>query len=233
MARAFVSLCFSLALCLALVSALDIQGRVAWNQACGNASLLGRAKAVLDDGRYAGAVTHTGHFTIPNVPEGTYILSIISHDHVFDSVRVDVLKGESKPEIRPYVQGTPLDPPSTVLLPYPVTLSAKESFVYFKPPESFNLVSMLSNPMMMMMVVGGVMMLGMPYLMKNLDPEALEELKKNQAQMAGVQNALAAGDLKGGFSAIMTAADEANGEASSSSKPTQKGPVRAPKKGKR
>ena len=33
------------------------------------------------------------------------------------------------------------------------------------PPETFNLVAMMSNPMMLLMVLGGGMMLAMPYLM--------------------------------------------------------------------
>lgn len=70
-----------------------------------------------------------------------------------------------EPEVRPYVPGTPLDPPTAVLLPYPVKLAAKQKNVYFTPPESFNLAAMLSNPMILLMVFGGGMMLAMPYLM--------------------------------------------------------------------
>lgn len=76
--------------------------------------------------------------------------------------------------------------------------------------------------MMLMMVAAGALAIGMPYLMvslpvssplslvgkatilnpisqKNLDPEALKELEGNQAKLAGVQNAFAAGNLKDGY----------------------------------
>ncbi|RXW18246.1 hypothetical protein EST38_g7611 [Candolleomyces aberdarensis] len=146
--------------------------------------------------------------TSRDVPIGTYILSVITHDHTFDQLRVDVLDSESSPvEVRPYIAGTPLDPPSTVLLPYPITLSAKDKFSYFSPPESFNILGMLTNPMVMMMVVGGIMMFTMPYLMENLDPGALEELKGQQSRVAGVQSAFASGDIKSGVSAIMSAGE--------------------------
>ena len=68
-------------------------------------------------------------------------------------------------EVRLYVPGTPLNPPSPVILPYPIALIPREKSVYFVPPETFNLVAMMSNPMMLLMVVGGGMMLVMPYLM--------------------------------------------------------------------
>lgn len=88
--------------------------------------------------------------------------------------------------------------------------------MYFVPAESFNLVAMFSNPMMLLMVFGGGMMLAMPYLIvseslqnliitttdvfsRNMDPESLEEFKEQQAKMSGFQNAVASGDLKSGY----------------------------------
>ncbi|KAJ3508876.1 hypothetical protein NMY22_g16476 [Coprinellus aureogranulatus] len=194
-------------------SAVDIQGRIHWNDVCSNATALGRAKVILDSGRqHAGAVTSSGRFKIFDVPTGTYLLSVVSHDYVFDQLRIDVLnsslEGSTGVEARPYIPGTPLNPPSDVLLPYPIALSAKHRFDYFTNPESFNIMAMLSNPMTMMMVIAGVMMLATPYMMKNLDPEALEDFKKEQAKMASVQTAIASGDFKGGLSAIKAAADE-------------------------
>ncbi|KAH6917214.1 hypothetical protein BKA70DRAFT_1251626 [Coprinopsis sp. MPI-PUGE-AT-0042] len=236
LSRQFVSLCCSIALWITLVAAVDIQGRVSWNTVARNAAALGSAKAVLDDGKYAGSVTKSGHFTIPDVPEGTYVLSVITHNYVFDQLRIDVLPALpvtpptslSEPEptdapsstrapstasqqvdVRPYVPGTPFNPASTILLPYPIKLSAKEKFSYYSPRQSFDVLSMLSNPMMLMMVAAGALAVGMPYLMKNLDPEALKELEGNQAKLAGVQSAFASGNLKDGFSAMMAAADEA------------------------
>lgn len=35
---------------------------------------------------------------------------------------------------------------------------------YFVPPQSFNVVQMFQNPMMLIMVFGGLMMLAMPYI---------------------------------------------------------------------
>jgi hypothetical protein len=102
------------------------------------------------------------------VAPGTYLLSVRAHDHVFDQVRVDVPADSDSaalPEMRPYVPGTPLSPPSTVLLPYPITLAARRKNDYFLPPPSFNALALLQSPMVLMMVFGGVMMFAMPMLM--------------------------------------------------------------------
>jgi hypothetical protein len=108
----------------------------------------------------------------PNVAPGTYMLSISAHDHTFDQVRVDISAASDTaatlPEIRPYIPGTPLSPPSTVLLPYPVLLVARRKNDYFMPPPSFNALGMLQSPMVLMMIFGGVMMFAMPKLMVSL-----------------------------------------------------------------
>jgi ER membrane protein complex subunit 7 len=89
--------------------------------------------------------------------------SALTYIPSFSKLRLDVKN--STAEVRLYVPGTPLDPLSPVLLPYPVVLIPRVKSVYFVPPESFSLVAMMSNPMMLLMVLGGGMMLAMPYIM--------------------------------------------------------------------
>ncbi|KAF8078440.1 hypothetical protein FPV67DRAFT_1465276 [Lyophyllum atratum] len=178
----YIPLLLALSCLPSLSLALDITGRVQWNSECPDIKTLRPSKVVLDNGRMKGSVQHDGGFSIPDVPVGTYVLSVISPDYAFDQLRIDVLDSISVPEVRPYVAGTPLNPPSTVLLPSPIILTPRQKHAYFVPHESFNLMAMLSNPMMLMMVVGGAMMLAMPYLMKNMDPEAMEEFKEQHAK---------------------------------------------------
>ena len=80
-------------------------------------------------------------------------------------MRVDIFEAETLPEVRPYFPGTPLSSASSVTLTYPSTLSARGKYDYFVPRESFNLLGMFQNPMMLMMVFTGVMVLAMPYIM--------------------------------------------------------------------
>lgn len=79
-------------------------------------------------------------------------------------LRLDVTN-ESTVEVRPYVPGTPLNPPSSILLSHPIKLSAHQKFNYFIPRESFNIMGMLKSPMILIMIFGGGLVLGMPYLM--------------------------------------------------------------------
>jgi len=169
----------------ALVCAVDITGQIRWNDVCPNATALGHAKVLLDEGIYHGSVTSNGKFVIPDAPDGTYILSIESHDYAFDQYRIDVNQSSISPvEVRPHSLGISMNPPSEVTLFYPLSIAAKEKFVYFLPRESFNLGGMLSSPMMLAMIACGVLVLAMPYIMKNMDPETLEEFKREQARMS-------------------------------------------------
>ncbi|KAG5654739.1 hypothetical protein H0H81_003747 [Sphagnurus paluster] len=215
MVHLFLALIIS---CLSSFSyAIDVRGQIQWNNECPGVEALKPSKVILDNGKLKGSIMYDGSFSIPDVPVGTYLLSVISPAHSFDQLRIDVVDSESAPEIRLYAPGTPLNPSSTVLLSYPITLVPRQKHAYFVPHESFNLVAMLSNPMMLMMVVGGAMVFAMPYLMvsyydqyvlqivthgfllqKNMDPEAMEEFKEQHAKVSGFQSAMASGDLKSG-----------------------------------
>ncbi|KAH9946691.1 hypothetical protein B0H21DRAFT_822606 [Amylocystis lapponica] len=188
--------------------ALDLKGRIQWDELCQGLGDLGQASVVLDHGRLHGGVTRDGIFTIPDVPAGTYVLSVLARDFGFEKLRIDVFESESLPEVRPYIPGTPLSPAAPVTLPYPIVLHARQRNDYFVPPESFNVLGMLQNPMMLMMLGVGAMVLLMPYLMKNMDPEALQDFKERQARMSSIQSSLQSGDIKSGFSALISAGDE-------------------------
>jgi hypothetical protein len=78
---------------------------------------------------------------------------------------MDITPNDTLPEVHPFVLGTPFNPVSTISLPYPITLTPRSKNAYFVPRESFNLVGMFQNPMMLIMVFTGVMMFAMPYIM--------------------------------------------------------------------
>ncbi|KAI9062993.1 hypothetical protein FKP32DRAFT_774460 [Trametes sanguinea] len=210
---------FALASSCVSALALDLKGRVQWTPQCSSLKELGQAKVVLDNGKMRGGITRDGSFTIPDVPAGTYILSVVSHDHHFDPLRIDVFESDALPEVRPYFPGTPLSPAAPATLPYPIVLSARGRADYFVPRESFNVLAMFKNPMMMMMLGAGALMLLMPTMMKNMDPEALEEFKERHAKMASIQNSLQSGDLASGFSQLLASGgDEPKAAASAPSK---------------
>ncbi|KZT74696.1 hypothetical protein DAEQUDRAFT_760722 [Daedalea quercina L-15889] len=200
--------------------ALDLRGRILWNELCPSLRDLGQSKVVLDNGKLQGGITRNGSFEIPDVSPGVYILSVVSHDYHFDKLRVDVFETESLPEVRPYIPGTPLSPPSPVTLPYPILLTARAKNDYFAPPQSFNLMGMFQSPMMLMMLVMGGMMLAMPYILKSMDPEALQDFNKRQARIGALQSSLQSGDLSGGLSALINPAQEESSASTGTAKQT-------------
>lgn len=134
--------------------------------------------------------------------------------HGTPQLRVDVSETDSLPEVRPYFPGTPLSPPAAATLPYPITLIPRHKNDYFVAQESFNVLGMFQNPMMMLMVGAGVMVLVMPYIMvrfvlhvskaagvevmllqKNMDPETLQELNERHARISNIQNSIQNGDF--------------------------------------
>jgi len=201
-------------------NALDLKGTVGWNQVCPDAKALGQAKAILDDGSsHYGSITRDGSFVIPDVPEGTYIFNIVARNYLFDQYRIDVVDTLSAPEVRPYLPGTPLSSTanSHVTISYPLRIHPRFKNEYFVPKQSFNVMGMLQNPMMMMMGAVGVMVVALPYMMKNLDPEQLKEVQESQARMVKMQSSITSGDLSGITSMF---AEGSNNGGSSSATPS-------------
>lgn len=206
--------------------AIDLVGHVQWNDLCPNYGTLGATKIILDAGRYSARVTRNGNFSIPDVDPGTYVLSVLSHDYTFDQLRIDISSTSPLPKIKPHIFGTPLLSLSAVSLPYPITLTARGKNNYFKPHESFSLLGMFQNPMMVLMLLTGVMLLGLPYVIKNTDPQTLEEIKGQHAKFTSIQNSIQSGNIKSGVSSLLTG-DEETKSAASSPAPVASSGVRA------
>lgn len=56
---------------------------------------------------------------------------------------------------------------------------------YELPKPGFNMLGLVSNPTVLIMLVMGGFAMCMPAMMKNMDPEAMEEMRKQQESMAG------------------------------------------------
>jgi hypothetical protein len=190
-----------------VIFAVELHGYIQWNTLCPNYEALASAKVLLDAGKMSGRVTRNGNFSIPDVPPGTYVLSVLSHDYSFDHVRIDVSPSEPLPEVRPYIFGTPLLTTTSFILPYPIVLTPRHKNRYFSPHESFNLVGMFRSPMMMIMGLTGVLMLAMPYIIKQLDPETLDGLKGQQGKAGSIENSIQSSDTRR-LSALLSAGEE-------------------------
>jgi ER membrane protein complex subunit 7 len=93
-----------------------------------------------------------------------FIFLILSHQ-----LRIDILddKEQEQPvSVHPYILGTPFDSSLNLTLPYPpLLLVPRVKLDYFAQPESFSVLAMLRNPLVLMMVVMLPMSFAMPYLM--------------------------------------------------------------------
>ncbi|KAF9786971.1 hypothetical protein BJ322DRAFT_1052986 [Thelephora terrestris] len=205
-------------------NALDLKGAIVWNQLCPDAKTLGQAKAILDDGsNYYASITRDGSFVIPDVPKGTYVLNIVARNYLFDQYRIDVVDTLSAPEARPYLPGTPLSSTanSHVTIAHPLKVYPRFKNEYFVPKQSFNVMGMLQNPMIMMMGAVGVMVVAMPYMMKNLDPEQLKEVQQSQARMVNMQSSITSGDLSGIRSMFTEGSDNVGSSSATPSTPVK------------
>ncbi|TDL28676.1 hypothetical protein BD410DRAFT_781198 [Rickenella mellea] len=213
---------FTLLFLAVAAQAFDLHGKILWNDICSNITVLGQSSVILDQGRLSAGITQDGSFTIPDVDPGSYILSVIAHDFAFDTLRVDIPSTEPQvPDVHPYVLGTPHSPPSPVSLPYPISITPRQKAVYFVEPEAFSLLTMFQNPMMLLMAGMGVMVMAMPYLMKNMDPDVMKEVNERQAKLMNVQSSLASGDIRSGLSALLAVSEEdADGAAPAAKKAT-------------
>ncbi|KIJ45126.1 hypothetical protein M422DRAFT_67283 [Sphaerobolus stellatus SS14] len=220
------SLCFSsIAVC-----AVQVSGRIQWNDVCPNYTNIRGAKAILDNGRSSGYVRRDGQFTIPDVSPGTYILSILSHDFLFDQVRVDVSDAEPSASVYAYIPGTPLSPAPLLSTGSPVVLSAKARHNYFVERDAFDPVAMFKNPMMMIMLASAVLIFAAPYLKASLDDDSLKELSERQNKVIAAQNSISSMDI-GGLTNMLTGSSEQSQKASKPAPTPSKGKAKSHSRG--
>ena len=170
-----------------------MEGKIEWNTVCPSITeLKPSTRVVLDGGVYRGGIRRSGEFVIEDVADGAYVLSVLSPDHVFDFVRIDIDNGTVS--AHPHVLGTPFElSVAGPALPYPLALTARSTNQYFVPREGFNLAGMFQNPMMILMAITGVMVMFMPKMMDSLSEETKQELQQKQQEMFGAVTAPAQG----------------------------------------
>ncbi|KAI8813861.1 hypothetical protein BJ742DRAFT_787723 [Cladochytrium replicatum] len=170
-----------------------VRGRIALNDIIPDLSLISHnTRVVLNGGQYVGYVKDDGSFSIPNVPDGIHILDVQSTDYTFDKIRVDVGGNRVTASITQLGMNYARVGPQ---VRHPLELPARAKTDYFMPRESFNIMGLFANPMLLMTGVSMLMFLGMPYLMKNIDPETLKEMQEKQSQQPKVEMPDVAGSL--------------------------------------
>ena len=127
-------------------------------------------RVVLSGGRSA-IPNSRGEFVIENLAAGTYLLEVQDLENVFPPVRIDISAKESG-----RVRAS--NPDTSERLAYPLVLRPLAPAQYFEVRVPYDWTAMLKNPMVMMMGFSLFLMVLMPKMMANMDPEELEQMRK-------------------------------------------------------
>lgn len=176
-----------LLICLLLFTLSTVQSyRVEGRVRAPYGSELTKMKVVLDDGSHVGFVRPDGHFTIHNVPRGSYIAQAVSTSLVFEPVRVEIT---SKGAIRAR-KLSHLRPSAVTIVKYPLDFNAVGPPRYFQQREKFSIFDLLKNPYVLTMVLPILVLAVLPKMVNSQDPEIRKEMEEsmkmfnpNQSQM--------------------------------------------------
>eukprot|EP00591_Stephanopyxis_turris_P007465 CAMPEP_0195511760 /NCGR_PEP_ID=MMETSP0794_2-20130614/3972_1 /TAXON_ID=515487 /ORGANISM="Stephanopyxis turris, Strain CCMP 815" /LENGTH=229 /DNA_ID=CAMNT_0040639417 /DNA_START=95 /DNA_END=784 /DNA_ORIENTATION=+ len=168
-------------------------------------------RVTLNNNEYTTYTQSDGSFAFYNVPPGVHLLDVQSLTHLFSHVKIQLLEsamtaGEGPKCIEYAYPGAPKQ-----AIPHPLLLTAHAKYQYFEPRQGFSILSILKNPMLLMMLVSGVLMFMMPKMMENLDPEQKEQMQKQMEMQSDPQKMLSQlwGDIAGGAEGADTASKKA------------------------
>ena len=143
---------------------------------------LGTTEVMLNGGEYRTLTKTDGTFTFHDVEPGVYLLDVLSVEHFFSQVKINLPRSASSP-IQCLEYRYPGDAKRSIS--YPLRLVSPGRKQYFEQREAVGLHTLLKNPMLLMVGVTGLMVLVLPKLMENMDPD---EVKKMQEQMGAAQD---------------------------------------------
>lgn len=117
--------------------------------------------------QYQAFVKRNGVIEI-TVPDGTYILSVVSPSLYFDPIRLEV----SGDTVKAFDGGLGISFNTALEVPYPLELQPKGMLTYFQPVEQFNIWGLFANPMIIMTLATLFFVFIIPKLKDSInDPE--------------------------------------------------------------
>lgn len=145
-------------------------------------SRLGTTELVLNGGEYRTFSRTDGSFVFYDVQPGIYLLDVLSVDYFFSQIKLSL-----PDSIDQQIQCVEYKYPGAtkVAAPYPLRLVGGGKKQYFDVREQPGLHTLFRNPMMLMLVVTGGLVVLMPKMMENMDPD---EMKKMQEQMGAAND---------------------------------------------
>ncbi|KIV98969.1 uncharacterized protein PV09_09299 [Verruconis gallopava] len=172
-------------------------------------------------------------FVFGSVPFGSYLLEIHSREFVFEPLRIDITDVDGKNYIKSWqtFQGNEWDNKGEIRGESDASVAGSSANTdvyvnvlgvkdYYAKRLGFSIMSLLSNPMILIAFFSLALLLGMPYLVENMDEETKAEFEAMQKERRTAANPAAAMqnfDLAGWMAgskpeALQTSTDEATNE---------------------
>ncbi|ORZ15181.1 hypothetical protein BCR42DRAFT_416575 [Absidia repens] len=169
----------------ATAAAVSVEGSLVTNGILTDLRRLRPSTKVSLSGIYYTFVQKDGTFSFDDVPAGSYLLEVNDIDYIFPKLRVDVKENT----VDGAYTGLGVGWDKTgYAIPHPFVLRAKAEADYFVERQGFNVMGMFKNPMFLMLGFSGIMMLVMPKMLKNLDPEAMQDVAQSQSDAQNMMN---------------------------------------------
>mmetsp|Transcript_23855 Transcript_23855/g.34992 ORF Transcript_23855/g.34992 Transcript_23855/m.34992 type:complete len:208 (-) Transcript_23855:90-713(-) len=157
-------------------SVLPIEGKLLEP---GSSSLPANVKISLNGEQYTTLTRRDGSFTFFNIPEGIYLLDVLSPDQIYSQVKLKV--SPESGTVVPVEYKYPGAARSAI--GYPLVLTPLVKVSYFQKKEPFSLYKIImGNKMMVMMVVSFGVMFLFPKLLSGMDKEQMKELMAQQKE---------------------------------------------------
>ena len=203
------------------------------------------AEIIVNHGEYTTySRTSDGNFTIHDIKPGVYIIDIISPIHHFSQVKClykPINKSESilddtaiarKPDFSCIEYYYPGATKRTIDESNLLVLTVLASYEYFETKRGFSLLSILKNPMVLMMILTGGIMYMLPKMMEGMDPEERAMMQK-QIQMQQNPTQMMSNLFSGGTTTDDVVATTSNTATATTSSPEGKSPTNHQKQSKR
>ncbi|KAI8099069.1 uncharacterized protein BX664DRAFT_320315 [Halteromyces radiatus] len=171
--------------CLLVTDAVKVQGKLETNGVLTDLRRLRPSTKVTLSGIHSTFIQSDGSFVFDDVTPGSYLLEVNNIDFIFPKLRVDIKENEVAGSYTGLGAGWDK---TGYALPHPFVLRAKAEADYFVERQGFNVIGMFKNPMFLMLGFSGLMMLVMPKMLQNLDPEAMKDITQTQTDAQNIMN---------------------------------------------
>ncbi|KAJ1861516.1 hypothetical protein LPJ73_001001, partial [Coemansia sp. RSA 2703] len=138
------------------------------------------ARVLINGGEHTAFIHKDGAFAVDNLSLGHSLFEISAANYSFPKIHIHIsLNDQGRAAIAArFVQPGADWSEDAPVLPYPLRIAATAKYDFYTPRQGFSIISMFSNPYMMMVGASLVAVFLLPKLQANIDPEILDEMNK-------------------------------------------------------